>query len=150
MPLTNEVLSNYGNKDEFNARTPYTENFSSEGLLAAAKLGLTDPRYNGSTKLEFIPSMDGFPNGRRLEDDTPRIELQTVSGVVLASLGLWYDDYTPTTTNPVTPQLTNVLTFTTGVERNDTTIRVGWPFLQDPWSGTMAQPPSRRNAARRA
>ena len=114
--------------------------FSSEGLLAAAKLGLTDPRYNGSTKLEFIPNMDGFPNGRRLEDDTPRIELQTVSGVVLASLGLWYDDYTPTTTNPVTPQLTNVLTFTTGVERNDTTIRVGWPFLQDPWSGTTAQP----------
>ena len=114
--------------------------FSSEGLLAAAKLGLTDPRYNGTTTLEFIPNMDGFPNGRRLEDDTPRIELQTVGGVVLASLGLWYDDYTPATTNPVTPELANVLAFTTGVERNDTTIRVAWPFLQDPWSGTNAQP----------
>ena len=114
--------------------------FSSEGLLAAAKLGLTDTRYNGNATLEFIPNMDGFPNGRRLEDDAPRIELQTVSGVVLASLGLWYDDFTATATNPVTPQLNNVLTFTTGVERNDTTIRAAWPFLQDPWSGTKAQP----------
>ena len=83
--------------------------------------------------------MDGFPNGRRLEDDAPRIELQTVSGVVLASLGLWYDDFTATATNFVTPQLNNVLNFTTGVERNDTTTRAAWPFLQDPWSGTKAQ-----------
>ena len=114
--------------------------FSSEGLLAAAKLGLTDTRFNGNANLEFIPNMDGFPNGRRLEDDAPRIELQSVSGVVLASLGLWYDDFTATATNPVTPQLNNVLNFTTGIERNDTTIRVAWPFLQDPWSGTTAQP----------
>ncbi|MDB5236434.1 MAG: hypothetical protein JWR44_3427 [Hymenobacter sp.] len=114
--------------------------FSTEGLLAAAKLGLTDTRFNGNANLEPIPNMDGFPNGRRLEDDVPRIELQTVSGVVLASLGLWYDDYTPTSPNPVTTQLNNVLTFTTGVERNDTTIRAAWPFLQDPWSGTKAQP----------
>ena len=114
--------------------------FSSEGLLAAAKLGLTDTRYNTTTTLEPIPNMDGFPNGRRLEDDAPRIELQTVSGVVLASLGLWYDDFAAGATNPVTAQLNNVLNFTTGVERNDTTIRAAWPFLQDPWSGTKAQP----------
>ena len=114
--------------------------FSSEGLLAAAVLGLTDARFNTTTTLQAIPNMDGFPNGRRLEDDVPRIELQTVSGAVLASLGLWYDDFTPGTTNPATPQLTNVLTFTTGVERNDTTTRVAWPFLQDPWSGVKAQP----------
>ena len=37
--------------------------------------------------------MDGFPNGRRLEDDVTRIELQAVSGVVLAAIGLPYDDY---------------------------------------------------------
>ncbi|MDO7853098.1 DUF4331 family protein [Hymenobacter convexus] len=121
--------------------TPRTDpDFSSEGLLAAAKLGLTDARFNTTTTLQNIPNMDGFPNGRRLEDDAPRIELQTVSGVVLASLGLWYDDYTAGATNPVTAQLNNVLTFTTGVERNDTTIRTAWPFMQDPWSGTKAQP----------
>ena len=38
--------------------------------------------------------MDGFPNGRRLEDDVITIELQAVSGVALAAIGLWYDDYT--------------------------------------------------------
>ncbi|MGI4887410.1 MAG: DUF4331 family protein [Janthinobacterium lividum] len=113
--------------------------FSSEGLLAAAKLGLTDARFNTTTTLEFIPNMDGFPNGRRLEDDAPRIELQSLGGVVLASLGLWYDDYAPAAANPVTPQLANVLAFTGGIERNDTTIRAAWPFLQDPWSGTAAQ-----------
>ena len=37
--------------------------------------------------------MDGFPNGRRLEDDVVRIELQAVSGIALAAIGLWYDDY---------------------------------------------------------
>ena len=133
-----------GDMLRLNMAVPVTDrtspDFSSEGLLAAAKLGLTDVRYNTSNALQFIPNMDGFPNGRRLEDDAPRIELQTVSGVVLASLGLWYDDYTPTTTNPVTPQLNNVLMFTTGIERNDTTIRVAWPFVQDPWSGVKAQP----------
>ncbi len=138
------VASLGGDMLRLNMAVPVTSrtsaDFSSEGLLAAAKLGLTDARFNTNTNLEFIPNMDGFPNGRRLEDDAPRIELQTVSGVVLASLGLWYDDFTPGSTNPVTPQLTNVLTFTTGVERNDTTIRTAWPFLQDPWSGTKAQP----------
>ncbi len=39
--------------------------------------------------------MDGFPNGRRLEDDVTTIELQAVGGVVLAAIGLWYDDYSP-------------------------------------------------------
>ena len=38
--------------------------------------------------------MDGFPNGRRLEDDVTTIELQAVCGVALAAIGLWYDDYT--------------------------------------------------------
>ena len=46
--------------------------------------------------------MDGFPNGRRLEDDVTRIELQAVSGIVLAAVGLWYDDYTAGSPNPVT------------------------------------------------
>ena len=53
--------------------------------------------------LQFIPNMDGFPNGRRLEDDVTLIELQAVSGVVLAAIGLWYDDFDGT--NPVSQDL---------------------------------------------
>ena len=76
--------------------------FSNEGIIQAAVLGLTDPAYNTSTALQFIPNMDGFPNGRRLEDDVTRIELQAVSGIALAAIGLWYDDFTAGG-NPVTP-----------------------------------------------
>src|SRR5204862_6846203 len=108
--------------------------FSSEGLIRAAVLGLTDPAYNTTTALQFIPNMDGFPNGRRLEDDVTRIELQAVSGVVLAAVGLWYDDYT-IGGNPVTPNLLGVLGYTTGVEKKDTTFKETFPFVQTPWSG---------------
>ncbi len=142
-PFINNFLPVVGDMLRLNMAVPTTPrnspDFSSEGLLAAAKLGLTDPRYNGNTRLEFIPNMDGFPNGRRLEDDAPRIELQAVSGVVLASLGLWYDDFSATATDPVTMQLGNVLTFTTGVEKNDTTFKANFPYVQAPWSGTAAQ-----------
>ena len=114
-------------------------NFSSEGLLAAAVLGLTNTTYNGSTAVQNIPNMDGFPNGRRLEDDVTRIELQAVGGVVLAAIGLWYDDYAAGAANPVTPQLGNVLTFSAGVPANDTTFKAAFPYSQTPWSGTNAQ-----------
>ncbi len=50
--------------------------FSSLGLVYAAVLGLTDPAYNTNANLQFIPNMDGFPNGRRLEDDVTRIEFR--------------------------------------------------------------------------
>ncbi|HEX8659269.1 MAG TPA: DUF4331 family protein, partial [Hymenobacter sp.] len=113
--------------------------FSSEGLLAAAVLGLTDPRFNASNALQLIPNMDGFPNGRRLEDDVTRIELQAVGGVVLAAIGLWYDDFTPASTSPVTTQLGRVLGFNAGITANDTTFRAAFPYVQTPWSGTTAQ-----------
>ena len=113
--------------------------FSSEGLLAAAVLGLTNTTYNGSTAIQFIPNMDGFPNGRRLEDDITRIELQAAGGVVLAAIGLWYDDYTPASTSPVTAQLGNVLGFNAGITANDTTFKAAFPYAQTPWSGTTAQ-----------
>jgi Domain of unknown function (DUF4331) len=113
--------------------------FSSEGLLQAAVLGLTDPRYNASAALQAIPNMDGFPNGRRLEDDVTRIELQAVGGAVLAAVGLFYDDYTTSSTTPVTPQLLGVVGFNAGVTANDTTLRAAFPFAQTPWSGTKAQ-----------
>ena len=113
-------------------------NFSSEGLLTAAVLGLTNATYGG-TAIQFIPNMDGFPNGRRLEDDITRIELQAVGGVVLAAIGLWYDDFTPASPSPVTAQLGRVLGFNAGISANDTTFRAAFPYAQTPWSGTNAQ-----------
>jgi hypothetical protein len=112
-------------------------NFNSLGLVYAAVLGLTNPTYNADTSLQFIPNMDGFPNGRRLEDDVTRIELQAVGGVVLAAVGLWYDDYTGTG-SPVTPDLVNVLSYSTGVNANDTSFKTAFPYVQTPWSGTNA------------
>jgi len=106
-------------------------NFSSLGIVKAAVIGLTDPAYN-NTNIQFIPNMDGFPNGRRLEDDVTTIELQAVSGVALAAIGLWYDDFT---TNPVTPDLLHVLDFNAGVTHNDTTFQQCFPYLQEPWRG---------------
>jgi hypothetical protein len=113
--------------------------FSSEGLLAAAVLGLTTAPYNTNSNVEFIPNMDGFPNGRRLEDDVTRIELQAVGGAVLAAIGLWYDDYTTTSPSPVTGKLSSTLTFNAGITANDTTFKSTFPYVQTPWSGTTAQ-----------
>ncbi|HET9502668.1 MAG TPA: DUF4331 family protein [Hymenobacter sp.] len=139
-PFINNFLPVIGDMLRLNMAVPTTPrnspDFSNQGLLAAAALGLTDARYNTNTNLQFIPNMDGFPNGRRLEDAVDQIELKAVSGVVLAAIGLWYDDFSATATNPVTPQLGNVLGFTTGVEANDTTIRAEFPFVQTPWVGT--------------
>jgi hypothetical protein len=84
--------------------------------------------------LQFIPNMDGFPNGRRLEDDVTTIELQAVSGVALAAIGLWYDDFTGAG-SPVTPKLLRVLSFSSGPTKNDTTFRSSFPYVQTPWRG---------------
>ena len=142
-PFINNFLPTFGDMLRLNMAVPVTPrndpNFSSEGLLAAAVLGLTNATYNTSNALQAIPNMDGFPNGRRLEDDVTRIELQAVGGVVLAAIGLWYDDYTPTSTTPVTAQLGRVLNFNAGITANDTTFKVAYPFVQTPWSGTTAQ-----------
>jgi hypothetical protein len=79
--------------------------------------------------------MDGFPNGRRLEDDVTRIELEAVGGIVLAAIGLWYDDYVPGS-SPVTTQLLNVLTYDTKISHNDVPFKAAFPYLADPASGT--------------
>lgn len=138
-PFINNFLPNGGDMLRINMAVPVTprdsKDFSSEGLVQAAVLGLTDSRFNGSADLQFIPNMDGFPNGRRLEDDVTRIELQAVGGIVLAAIGLWYDDYVPGQ-SPVTEDLLNVLNYTTGVEKNDTAFRDKFPFVQAPWAGT--------------
>jgi hypothetical protein len=111
-------------------------------LIQAAVTGLTSSAFNTTTDLEFIPNMDGFPNGRRLEDDVTRIELQAVSGVVLAAIGLWYDDFDASDPNasPVTNQLLNVLQYSTGVKTNDVPFNTTFPYLAAPHRGTEADP----------
>ncbi|WP_018615332.1 DUF4331 family protein [Segetibacter koreensis] len=137
-PFISNFLPNGGDMLRLNMAVPVTKrddpDFSSLGLIQAAVLGLTDKRFNGSSKIQFIPNMDGFPNGRRLEDDVTRIELQAVSGIVLAAIGLWYDDFDGT--NPVTKNLLSVYNYTTGIEKNDTAFKSKFPFEQTPWAGT--------------
>ncbi len=138
-PFINNFLPNGGDMLRLNMSVPPTPRndpkFSNLGLVQAAVLGLTDPAYNTNTNLEFIPNMDGFPNGRRLEDDVTRIELQAVSGIVLAAIGLPYDDYV-SGGSLVTPKLLGVLTYNTGVNSNDTALKTGFPYEQTPWPGT--------------
>ena len=137
-PFINNFLPTLGDYLRLNMAVPVTPrnspDFSSLGIVQAAVLGLTDPRFNASAALQFIPNMDGFPNGRRLEDDVTTIELQAVGGVALAAIGLWYDDYIPGG-SPVTPQLINTITFKEGVGKNDTTFKTAFPFVQTPWRG---------------
>ncbi|MES2520986.1 MAG: DUF4331 family protein, partial [Bacteroidota bacterium] len=139
-PFINNFLPTLGDLLRLNMAVPATPrnsgDFNSLGLVYAAVLGLTDGRFNSSKDLQFIPNMDGFPNGRRLEDDVTTIELQAVGGVVLAAIGLWYDDYTPNVTaSPVTPKLLSALTFNAGVTKNDTTFKAVFPYEQNPWRG---------------
>ena len=138
-PFINNFLPTFGDMLRLNMAVPPTSrtsaDFSNLGLVQAAVLGLTDARYNTDKSLQFIPNMDGFPNGRRLEDDVTRIELQAVGGVVLAAIGLWYDDYTVGSPNPVTPKLLSTLTFNTGVTKNDTLMKASFPYVQTPWRG---------------
>ena len=137
-PFINNFLPNGGDMLRLNMAVPPTPRnspeFSSMGIIAAAVAGLTDPKYAASTDIQFIPNMDGFPNGRRLEDDVTRIELQAVAGVALAAIGLWYDDYVAGD-SPVTPNLVNVLSYTTGVEKNDAPFKAAFPYVALPWAG---------------
>ncbi len=138
-PFINNFLPNGGDMLRLNMATPITQRndpkFSSEGIIAAAVAGLTDPAFNTSKDIQAIPNMDGFPNGRRLEDDVTRIELQAVGGIALAAIGLWYDDFKPGDSNPVTNKLVNVLTYSTGVEKNDKTFKSSFPYMANPWGG---------------
>lgn len=81
--------------------------------------------------------MDGFPNGRRLEDDVVRIELQAVGGIVLTAIGLWNDDYN-CGPNPVTTDLLDVYTYPKmgGVYSNDAPFKLSFPYVASPWPGT--------------
>lgn len=137
-PFINNFLPTLGDMLRLNMAVPPTPrnspDFSSLGIISAAVLGLTDARFNTSTAIQNIPNMDGFPNGRRLEDDVTTIELQAVSGVALAAIGLWYDDYSGSG-SPVTNRLLKVLSFTAGPTQNDTTFKSSFPYVQEPWRG---------------
>ncbi len=136
-PFINNFLPTLGDMLRLNMAVPATPrndpNFNSLGLVYAAVLGITNPAYNANANLQFIPNMDGFPNGRRLEDDVTTIELQAVSGVVLAAVGLFYDD--ATTAAPVSPRLLSVLGFTSGPTKNDAAFKSGFPYMATPWRG---------------
>jgi hypothetical protein len=140
-PFINNFLPNGGDMLRLNmAVMPTPRNhpkFSSLGIIQAAVLGLTDPAYNNNANMQWIPNMDGFPNGRRLEDDVTRIELQAVSGVALAAIGLWYDDYV-VGGSQVTNDLVGVLSYTTGIEKNDADFGKKFPFVAKPWAGDGA------------
>jgi hypothetical protein len=142
-PFINNFLPNGGDMLRLNMAVPPTPrddaNFSPLGLVQAAAIGLTVPPFNETADLEFIPNMDGFPNGRRLEDDVTTIELQAVAGVVLAAVGLWYDDFDPTSSpSPVTEDLLDVLTYRTGVDTNDKSFQSQFPYVALPWRGTAS------------
>ncbi len=138
-PFIHNFLATLGDMLRLNMAVPVTPRndakFSSEGLIQAAVLGLLDPAYNTNTTLQNIPNMDGFPNGRRLEDDVTRIEMQAVGGLVLNAIGLWTDDYVagqPATT----PQLLAKVGWNAGIDHNDVPFRAEWPYLAAPHRGS--------------
>lgn len=135
-PFIHTFLPNGGDMLRLNMSTPTTNrksaDFSTLGLIYTIGLSFVDPKYH-TNKLEFIPNMDGFPNGRRLEDDVTRIELQTVSGFVLGGIGLYYDDYK--SGNPATPAAVAVYNYNTGINRNDKPLMTEFPFVQAPNPG---------------
>ncbi len=135
-PFINNFLPTLSEALRLNMAVPVTSRtdpkFSSLGIVWAAVLGITDPAYNTTADVQFIPNMDGFPNGRRLEDDVTTIELQAVAGVALAAIGMFYDDYVPGGAG-VTTDLLDVVTFNAGVTQNDVALPSCFPYLAAPW-----------------
>lgn len=136
-PFIHNFLPNGGDMLRLNMATPTTNrkssDFSNLGLIYAMAYPFVAPKFRNN-KLEFIPNMDGFPNGRRLEDDVTRIELQAVSGFALAAIGLYYDDYKPGS-NPVTKAAEAVYNYNTGINRNDVPFKNEFPFVNAPFPG---------------
>ncbi len=139
-PFIHNFLPNGGDMLRLNMAVPTTPrnsaDFSNLGLLGAAVQVGTNPKFmDGDISLEFIPNMDGFPNGRRLEDDVTRISLQAVAGVVLAAIGLPYDDYVPGSLEFFTPKALGVAGYNTGINKNDAALMAEFPFVQAPYAG---------------
>ncbi len=132
-----------GDMLRLNMATPVTDRASAEfrtnarmGLIRAAAIGLTAAPFNTNSNLEAIPHMDGFPNGRRLEDDVTTIELQAVGGLVLAAVGLGFDDATSGAyTDLASAQLVKELTYNAGPSANDVPILSVFPYEPTPHRG---------------
>jgi hypothetical protein len=107
-----------------------------QGLIRAAAIGLTAAPFNTNRNVESIPHMDGFPNGRRLEDDVTTIELQAVGGLVLAAVGLGFDDaVSPAYADLASPRLVQELTYNAGPTENDLPILTVFPYEPIPHRG---------------
>jgi hypothetical protein len=145
-PFINNFLPTYGDMLRLNMAVPVTPrnspDFSNLGIIQAAVLGLTKSPYNLTNDMQWIPNMDGFPNGRRLEDDVVTIELQAVGGVALAAIGLYYDDYWVGGSG-LTKNLSRTLSFTAGPGKNDTSFKAAFPYVQEPWRGADYTPQAR-------
>ena len=132
-----------GDMLRLNMATPSTDRTSQEfadwghqGLIRAAVLGLVAAPYNTTADLEPIPHMDGFPNGRRLEDDVTTIELQAVGGLVLAAVGLPFDDAVAATYSDLaSPTLFGALQYAAGPTANDLPLLPAFPYLAEPHRG---------------
>ncbi len=144
LPITDDGGNLYGGDMlRLNMATPVTDRSSQEflengrmGLIRAAVLGLTDPTYNGSAELQSIPHMDGFPNGRRLEDDVTTIVFQTVGGLVLAAVGLPFNDAVAGDySDIVSPALLAELNYNAGPTANDLALSATFPYLPNPHRG---------------
>lgn len=143
-PFISNFLPVMGDMLRLNMAVPVTPrnspDFSSKGLLKAIDLGLNDARFNGDKSMQSIPNMDGFPNGRRLEDDVTSIELQTMGGAMLAAFGFWFDDYAGSVSSPAYLRNYN---FTAGPTTNDAAFKVVFPFIAAPWRGSDYTPKPR-------
>ena len=139
-PFINNFMPTGGDMLRLNMAVPATPrtdpDFHPLGLVYSFLLGMTDTMYT-DPDLEFIPNMDGFPNGRRLEDDVTTITMQAMAGVMLAASGFWYDDYFPENpfAVPITNELRGVLNYTAGPAKNDLALRTTFPYVPNPHRG---------------
>ena len=116
------------NTDEF-------RNWARLGLIRAAAIALTTEGGTGTDPV-LVPHLDGFPNGRRLEDDVTTIELQAVAGLVLTAVGLPEDDATAGDySDAVSPQALSELSFVAGPTKNDIPFLTEFPYLATPFDG---------------
>jgi hypothetical protein len=132
-----------GDMLRLNMATPVTPRGTTEyannarmGLVRAAAIGLTASPFKDTLIAQRIPHLDGFPNGRRLEDDVTTIELQAVGGLVLAAVGLPFNDAVAGNySDLVSPKLVDELTYNAGPTKNDLPLLPTFPYLADPHNG---------------
>ncbi|MEM0962645.1 MAG: DUF4331 family protein [Bacteroidota bacterium] len=111
-------------------------NWARLGLIRAAAIGLTVPDF-ANTDIQVIPHLDGFPNGRRLEDDVTSIAFQALGGLVLSAVGLPEDDAVAGDYSDfaASSQLFRELAFVAGPVRNDVEFLDSFPYLAGPFRG---------------